>query len=82
MQDGNKLTGKYNGTFGKQNMTNKGESNKVEFRFSIDQGKVVYTGTVKKDIMKGEAEVAVYCVRMAERDRNRNGQSPGAEQVC
>ncbi len=55
-QDGDKLTGKYEGTFGEQDVTGKVEGDKVEFGFSTDQGKVVYTGTVEKDAMKGEVK--------------------------
>lgn len=53
-QDGDKLTGKYEGAFGEQDVTGKVEGDKVEFGFTTDQGKVAYTGTVEKDAMKGE----------------------------
>jgi hypothetical protein len=52
-QDGDKITGKYKGFFGEQNVTGKLTGDKIEFEFSSDQGKAVYTGTVDKDTMKG-----------------------------
>ncbi len=55
-QKGDKITGKYNGSFGEQDVTGTVKGNKVEFGFDLDQGKVVYTGTIDKDSMKGEAK--------------------------
>jgi dienelactone hydrolase len=55
-QDGEKVTGKYEGLLGEQEVTGKVTSDKVEFEFSTDQGKVVYTGTLDKDTMKGTAK--------------------------
>lgn len=55
-QKGDKITGKYNGSFGEQEVTGTVKGNKVEFGFDLDQGKVVYTGTIDKDSMKGEAK--------------------------
>jgi hypothetical protein len=55
-QTGDKITGKYKGSFGEQDVTGPVNGNKVEFGFTIDQGKVVYTGTVDKDAMKGEVK--------------------------
>ncbi len=55
-QDGEKLTGKYKGSFGEQDVTGKVTGDKVEFGFDLDQGKVVYTGTIDKDAMKGEVK--------------------------
>jgi hypothetical protein len=52
-QDGDKITGKYKGFFGELNVTGKVTGDKIEFEFSTDQGKAVYTGTVEKDAMKG-----------------------------
>jgi osmotically-inducible protein OsmY len=37
-------------------VTGKIKGDKIEFEFTTDQGKVVYTGTVDKDTMKGEAK--------------------------
>jgi hypothetical protein len=53
-QDGDKITGKYEGSFGEHDVTGKVTGDKVEFEFTIEQGKVVYTGTVEKDAMKGD----------------------------
>lgn len=55
-QDGEKITGKYAGSFGEADVTGKVTGDKVEFGFDLDQGKVVYTGTFDKDDMKGEAK--------------------------
>lgn len=55
-QDGEKITGKYAGSFGEADVTGKATGDKVEFGFDLDQGKVVYTGTFDKDDMKGEAK--------------------------
>jgi hypothetical protein len=55
-QKGDKITGKYKGSFGEQDVTGKVTGDKVEFGFTLDQGKVVYTGTIDKDAMKGEAK--------------------------
>jgi acetyl esterase/lipase len=55
-QDGDKVTGEYEGYLGKHNVTGKVTGDKVEFEFTTDQGKVVYTGTVVKDDMKGETK--------------------------
>ncbi|MBX9622570.1 MAG: alpha/beta hydrolase [Gemmataceae bacterium] len=55
-QDGEKITGKYKGSFGEQDVTGTVKGDKVEFGFDLDQGKVVYTGTVDKDAMKGEVK--------------------------
>jgi len=40
-QDGDKITGKYEGLLGEQDVTGKVTRDKVEFEFTTDQGKVV-----------------------------------------
>jgi enterochelin esterase-like enzyme len=55
-QDGDKITGKYKGLLGELDVTGKVEANTIEFEFTTDQGKVVYTGTIDKDAMKGEVK--------------------------
>ncbi len=53
-QDGEKLTGKYNGQFGEADVTGKVKDDKVEFSFPIgDMGKAVYTGTFENGTLKG-----------------------------
>jgi BD-FAE len=55
-QDGDKVTGKYEGLLGEHDVTGKVTGDKVEFEFTTDQGKIVYTGTVEKDAMKGDVK--------------------------
>lgn len=55
-QEGDKITGKYAGTFGEQDVAGKVAGDKVEWKFTIDQGDVVYAGTIDKDSMKGTAK--------------------------
>jgi acetyl esterase/lipase len=55
-QDGEKISGKYKGLFGELDVTGKISGNKVEFGFATDQAKVVYTGTIDSDAMKGTAK--------------------------
>lgn len=55
-QDGDRTTSKYEGSFGEHDVTGKVTGDKVEFGFDLDQGEVIYTGTIDKDAMKGEAK--------------------------
>lgn len=61
-QDGEKLTGTYNGTFGTANFTGSVKGNAVEFEFTADaQGQtidVAYKGTVEGTSMKGTVNMA------------------------
>jgi hypothetical protein len=57
-QDGDKLTGKYKGQFGDADVTGKLKGNEIEFSFEAQGAKIVYTGTVDKDTMKGKADYA------------------------
>lgn len=52
-QDGEKITGKYSGLLGEQDVTGRIKGGKIEFGFTSDQGKIEYTGTIEKDGMKG-----------------------------
>lgn len=57
-QEGEKLTGKYKGQFGEADVTGTIKGKKIEFTFPVEGGKVVYTGTIEKDTMKGDADYA------------------------
>ena len=57
-QDGEKLTGKYKGQFGEADVTGKVKDAEIEFSFEAQGAKIVYTGTVDKDTMKGKADYA------------------------
>ena len=60
-QDGEKLEGEYEGTFGKAKVTGTVKGNDITFGFDADaQGtalKVEYKGTVDKDTMKGTVKL-------------------------
>ena len=60
-QDGEKLTGHYQGTFGEAEVTGTVKGADITFSFSADaQGtaiKSTYTGTVDKDTMKGKLTI-------------------------
>jgi hypothetical protein len=56
-QAGEKLTGKYNGQLGEADVTGSVKGNLIKFSFEVEGGrKVVYTGTIEKDSMKGKAD--------------------------
>ena len=62
-QDGEKLTGKYNGQFGEADLTGTVRGQDIAFSFNVDaQGTAVsfkYTGTIEnKDALKGKVEIA------------------------
>jgi hypothetical protein len=61
-QDGEKLTGKYNGTFGTADLTGTVKNNAITFTFNIDaqgqQATATYKGTVEKNTMKGTMDIA------------------------
>lgn len=61
-QEGEKLTGKYNGQLGAADLTGTVKGNAIHFTFSIDmQGQmapVTYDGTVEKTTMKGTLDIA------------------------
>ncbi len=76
-QKGDKITGKYNGSFGEQDVTGTVKGNKIEFGFTLDQGKVVYTGTIDKDAMKGEAKYGdLTGTWTAKREREKDKAQP------
>jgi hypothetical protein len=61
-QDGEKLTGKYNGQFGTADLTGTVKGNAIHFTFNIDvqgqQAPATYDGTVEKNSMKGKMDIA------------------------
>jgi hypothetical protein len=62
-QDGEKLTGKYNGQFGDADLTGTVKGQEIAFSFNVDaQGTALtfkYTGTIEnKDALKGKVEIA------------------------
>ena len=61
-QDGEKLTGKYQGQFGEADLTGTVKGQDIAFSFNVDaQGTAVnfkYTGTIEnKDAMKGKVDI-------------------------
>jgi hypothetical protein len=60
-QDGEKLTGKYNGQFGSADLTGTVKGNAIQFTFTIDvqgqQAPATYKGTVEKNTMKGTMDI-------------------------
>jgi hypothetical protein len=60
-QDGEKLEGDYEGTFGKAKVTGTIKGNDITFGFDADaqgtQLKIEYKGTVDKDTMKGTVKL-------------------------
>ncbi len=61
-QDGEKLTGKYEGQLGNADLTGTVKGNAITFRFTVDvqgqQAPVTYKGTVEKNTMKGSLDIA------------------------
>ena len=61
-QDGEKLTGKYNGQFGSADLTGTVKGNAIQFTFTIDvqgqQAPATYKGSVEKNTMKGTMDIA------------------------
>jgi hypothetical protein len=56
-QEGNALTGTYEGTFGSAELTGTVDGNAIEFSFGAEgAGKAVYTGTIDGDTMKGTCD--------------------------
>ena len=60
-QDGEKLTGTYDGQLGKANLTGTVKGNAIQFSFTVDvqgqQAPVNYKGTVEKTTMKGTLDI-------------------------
>lgn len=58
-QDGEKLTGSYEGQLGQAKLTGSVKDNKIEFKFTIDQlGEVQYSGEVAENgTMKGKVKL-------------------------
>ena len=61
-QDGEKLTGKYNGQFGSADLTGTVKGTAMVFSFKADaQGTAIditYKGTIEKDTIKGTLDIA------------------------
>jgi hypothetical protein len=61
-QEGEKLTGKYNGQLGAADLTGTVKGNDIQFSFTVDvqgqQAPVTYKGTVEKNTMKGTLDIA------------------------
>lgn len=61
-QDGEKLTGQYQGQLGAAELTGTVKGNAIHFTFTLDvqgqQAPVTYDGTVEKDTMKGKMDIA------------------------
>src|SRR5512133_3720858 len=57
-QDGEKLSGDYNGALGTAKVTGSVKGNDVVIEFPIDQEKVIYSGTVQSDgTLKGTVQL-------------------------
>ena len=61
-QDGEKLTGKYEGQLGNADLTGTVKESAITFTFTVDvqgqQAPVTYKGTVEKNTMKGSMDIA------------------------
>jgi hypothetical protein len=60
-QEGEKLTGKYKGTFGEADLTGTVKGDKIEFSFKVTgqiEGTITYTGTTDGKTMKGKVNLA------------------------
>jgi hypothetical protein len=55
-QAGDKITGRYAGSFGEEDVTGKVTGDKLELEFILDQGTVTYSGAIDGDSMKGEVK--------------------------
>ena len=57
-QDGEKLTGSYEGQLGSAKLTGTVKDNKIEFKFSVELGEITYSGEVQDDgTMKGKVKL-------------------------
>ena len=57
-QDGEKLTGSYEGQLGSAKLTGTVKGDAVEFKFSVEMGEVVYSGTIQEDgTLKGKIKL-------------------------
>jgi acetyl esterase/lipase len=63
-QEGEKLTGQYQGIFGQAPLTGTLKGNEIEFSFNVDaagqEATIVYSGTVEQNSMKGELDLGDY----------------------
>ena len=56
VQDGNVLSGTYEGTFGEADVTGALQGYQIEFWFEVQGTKAAYTGTVNGDSMTGRCD--------------------------
>ncbi len=57
-QDGETLTGTYEGAFGRAELTGKVMGDMIEFTFVADAGETKYTGKIMGDSMEGTCDYA------------------------
>ena len=55
-QEGEELTGTYQGTFGTADVTGTVTGNQIEFRFGGEAAQAVYVGTIDGDTMQGTCD--------------------------
>ena len=55
-QDGETLTGTYEGAFGTADVTGTVKGDQIEFRFGEEAAEAVYVGTIDGDTMKGTCD--------------------------
>ncbi len=55
-QQGEELTGTYEGTFGSSDVIGRVTGEKVEFWFEVQGTKATYVGTISGDVMKGTCD--------------------------
>ena len=55
-QDGEMLTGTYEGTFGEAPVTGMVKGDQIEFRFGAQDSEAVYVGTIDGDTMSGTCD--------------------------
>ena len=57
-QDGETLTGNYEGQLGSAKLTGTVKGNDVQFKFSVELGEITYTGTIQEDgTLKGKVKL-------------------------
>ena len=57
-QDGDKITGTYEGQLGSAKLAGTVKDNKIEFKFSVEMGEITYTGDILEDgTMKGKVKL-------------------------
>ncbi len=57
-QDGENLTGNYEGQLGSAKLTGTVKGNAIEFKFSVELGEISYSGTIQEDgTIKGKVKL-------------------------